>query len=313
MLERLALVRMARQAGLSSIAMGEHYLASPSPYFQNLPFMARLAAESGDLELYAVIVLSLHHPVEIAEQVATLDIICNGRFRLVVGMGWRQTEFDIFQVPRERRVRHFLEQIALIRKLWTERDVTFEGDFYQIREPVSSLAPLQPGGPPIIFGPSSEPMARRMARYGDGWMGSAHTTWAGMETIFDAYQDELSKLGKPLPNEISILRNCYVARDRQTALEEAAPYIENYYREFGNWGLFRDIVKETPDHPDQLTLLRDRVIIGSPADVAAELERYRKRFSVNHVVCRVGWQGMDNRLVANAIELLGREVVPRLS
>jgi alkanesulfonate monooxygenase SsuD/methylene tetrahydromethanopterin reductase-like flavin-dependent oxidoreductase (luciferase family) len=314
MRERLALVRSARDAGIHSITMGEHYLSTPHPCYQNIPFLGRVAAEAEGMDIYAFVVLSLHHPIEIAEQAATLDIISGGRFRLAVGLGWRQTEFQTFQVPKEHRVSHFLEQIALIRKCWTERDFTFDGRFYQIAEPVSSLPPLQMGGPPILLGPSSERMARRVAQVGDGWMGSGHTTWAGMVPLVAAYDDELRRLGKSRPAEFSIIRHCYVARDRETALREVAPYIELYYQQFGGWGLFRDIIRTGgPDVPDLSAMLEGRVIFGSPDDVASELRRYRDEFGVNHVHCRVGWQGMDSRLVHRAVELLGQEVLPQVA
>src|SRR4051794_23387869 len=79
---RLELVQSARSAGLDSITMGEHYLSSPHPCFQNIPFLGRVAAEAEGMGIYAFIVLSLHHPVEIAEQAATLDILSGGRLRL---------------------------------------------------------------------------------------------------------------------------------------------------------------------------------------------------------------------------------------
>lgn len=314
MRERLALVRTAREAGIHSVTMGEHYLSTPHPCYQNIPFLGRVAAEAETMDVYAFVVLSLHHPIEIAEQAATLDILTEGRFRLAVGLGWRQTEFQTFQVPRDQRVNRFLEQIALIRACWRESDFTFDGQFFQIDEPVSSLRPVQPGGPPILIGASSERMARRVARVGDGWMGSGHTAWSGMQPIFAAYDDELTRLGKRRPTEVSIIRHCYVAKDRATALREVAPYIESYYQQFGNWGLFRDIVRNGgPDTPDLSGMLEGRVIFGSPDDVASELLRYRAEFGVQHVHCRVGWQGMDSRLVHNAVELLGKEVLPRVS
>lgn len=312
MLERLEMVRLAKQAGLSSITMGEHYLADPHPWFQNIPFLARLAAEAEGLDLIAVVVLSLHHPVEIAEQAATIDIISGGRFRLAIGLGWRDAEFRIFKVPKERRVRRYLEQIALIRKCWTEQSFTFQGEFFQIDEPVSSLPPLQAGGPPILMGASSEPMARRAARVGDGWIGSAHTPWEGLELIVDSYRDELAKTGRPAPPEMPGLRHCYVAADRETALKEAAPYVEGYYRQFGSWGLFRDVVKGGPAEPDQAAILRGRVVLGGPEDVTQELRGYNERFGIDHVLCRIGWPGMEHRQVLRAIELLGERVLPAL-
>jgi alkanesulfonate monooxygenase SsuD/methylene tetrahydromethanopterin reductase-like flavin-dependent oxidoreductase (luciferase family) len=312
MLDRLELVRTARAAGFDSLTMGEHYLSSPHPCFQNIPFLGRVAAEADGMAIYAFVVLSLHHPVEVAEQAATLDVLSGGRFRLAVGLGWRQTEFQTFQVPRERRVSHFLEQIAVIRKCWSGKSFTFDGEFYPIAEPVLSLSPLQPGGPPILMGPSSERMARRMAHYADGWMGSGHTTWDDMIPIVDAYDDELARLGKVRPAETSVIRHCYVAKDRETALQEVAPYIEEYYKQFGGWGLFRDVIKSGPEQPDPSSVLQGRVIFGAPDEVAEQLRRYQERFGVNQVFCRVGWPGMGNRQVGNAVRLLGSEVLPRL-
>ncbi|HEX2172541.1 MAG TPA: LLM class flavin-dependent oxidoreductase [Dehalococcoidia bacterium] len=312
MRERFEMVRLAKQAGLSSICMGEHYLADPHPWFQNIPFLARLTAEAEGMDVIAVVVLSLHHPVEIAEQAATLDIISGGRFRLAIGLGWREAEFKIFKVPKERRVRRYLEQIELVRKCWREKDFTYDGEFYRIEEPVSSLPPLQPDGPPILMGASSEPMARRAARVSDGWIGSAHTPWEGLETIVDSYRDELAKTGRPAPPEMTGLRHCYVAADRQAAIREAGPYVESYYKQFGSWGLFRDVVKGGSEQPDQAEVLRGRVVLGGPDDVAEEFRRYNERFGLDHFLCRIGWPGMENRQVLRAIELLGEKVLPAL-
>lgn len=311
--ERLEMVRLAKQAGFRSITMGEHYLAHPHPWFQNIPMLARLATEAEGLDVIGVIVLSLHHPIEIAEQAATLDIITGGRFRLAIGLGWREAEFEIFQVPKERRVRRYVEQIELIRKAWTERELTFDGEFFQIREPTMSVPPVQPGGPPILMGASSEPMARRAARIGDGWIGSAHTTWEGLETIVDSYRDELATIGRPPPAEMPGLRHCYVAADHESAVREAAPYLEAYYKQFGDWGLFRDVIKSGPGTPGQAEILRGRVVLGSPDEVAAEFRSYHERFGIDHVLCRIGWPGMSQRQVLKAIELLGSEVLPRLN
>lgn len=311
--EKLELVRAARESGLHSFAMGEHYLADPHPWFQNIPFLARAAAEAHGLDVVGIVVLPLHHPVEIAEQVATLDIMTGGRFRLAVGLGWRDLEFQVFGVPREKRVRRYLEQIALIRKAWSGEEFTFDGEFFHVKEPSISTPPLQPGGPPIWMGASSEAMARRIGRRGESWIGSSHPTWEALETIADSYRDEFAKTGNSLPTERPGLRHCYVAADRATAIREAAPYVEVFYRQFGDWGLFRDVLKSGPDQPDLADVLRGRVVLGSPDDVAAELRRYSERFDYNHLLGYVGWPGMPHAQVRRAVELLGSEVLPRLN
>ena len=81
-------VAAAREAGFDLICAGQHYLSAPYQMSTTLPLLARLAAEAGEMEVAAtVILLPLHNPVEIAESVATLDAICSGRFVFGIGLG----------------------------------------------------------------------------------------------------------------------------------------------------------------------------------------------------------------------------------
>ena len=85
--ESVEQVSLARQAGFDLICTGQHYLATPYQMSTSFPLLARLAAESGDMEVAATVVLvPLHNPVELAESVATMDAICGGRF--IFGIGW---------------------------------------------------------------------------------------------------------------------------------------------------------------------------------------------------------------------------------
>jgi len=113
--ESLEQVRAARDAGFDLICVGQHYLSAPYQMPTTFPFLARLAAESGDMQVAAtVILLPLHSPVEIAESVATLDALCGGRFVLGVGLGYREEEYIGFGVRRQDRVGRFLESIQLM-------------------------------------------------------------------------------------------------------------------------------------------------------------------------------------------------------
>jgi alkanesulfonate monooxygenase SsuD/methylene tetrahydromethanopterin reductase-like flavin-dependent oxidoreductase (luciferase family) len=89
--------------------------------------LARVAAEAPELELGFVGLLSLHHPVELAEQMATLDVITDGRLVLAAALGWRDFQFRAFEIPPGQRLSRFLEVLEAMQKLWTQERVTHHG------------------------------------------------------------------------------------------------------------------------------------------------------------------------------------------
>ena len=100
-------VRAARDAGFSLIATGQHYLAAPYQMSTVFPLLSRLAAEAGDMQVAATVILvPLHNPVELAESIATLDCITNGKFVFGVGLGYRDEEYTAFGIQRSERVGH---------------------------------------------------------------------------------------------------------------------------------------------------------------------------------------------------------------
>ena len=117
----------------------------------------------------SVLVLPVYHPVHVAHAVATLDRLSGGRATLGVGIGPPQ-KYAAFDVPDERRVRRFVEAVALIRALWAGDDVTFEGEVYAEHGIKLGVRPASP--PPIWLGSFHPDALRRAARLGDGWMGA---------------------------------------------------------------------------------------------------------------------------------------------
>ncbi len=110
MRELLEQVKLARDLGFDSISASQHYLAAPFQYFQPNPLLARIAAESGEMTLITnILLLPLYNPVDLAEQLATLDIICDGRLVCGVGLGYRDLEYTVFGVERASRVSRFEE------------------------------------------------------------------------------------------------------------------------------------------------------------------------------------------------------------
>ena len=122
--EQLSLVRAARDGGLDSVFGGQHHLSETYAHIQPLPWLARLAAEAGEMTVGTGIhLLALHNPVDTAEAYASLDVICRGRSVFGVGLGYREVEYDAFGIPPGEKVRRFTENLRLVRELWSGEPV----------------------------------------------------------------------------------------------------------------------------------------------------------------------------------------------
>jgi probable F420-dependent oxidoreductase len=112
-----------------------------------------------------------HNPLVLAKTVATLDRLSGGRFIFGVGVGWLAEEFEALGVPFERRGPRTRDYIHAMRKLWTERSSSHDGEFVKFANVLSYPKPVSAKGVPVWFGGESNPALRRVAEYGDGWIG----------------------------------------------------------------------------------------------------------------------------------------------
>lgn len=309
----LALVRAARELHFDSVWLGEHYLGHPEPWFQNIVALARFAAEAGPLGLGAIVLLPLHNPIEVAEQIATLDAVSDGHAMLTIGQGWRAHEFTAFGLDIRDRVGRLTEGLALLTRLWTEDEVTFEGRHFRVTGLKPRNRPVQRPHPPVWLGASSLPAVRRAARLGYAWLTSTHTPSAQLRELAAAYRATLAERGQPVPERAMLYRHLHVARDRGTAVREAMPLLGAYYDNFGRWGLFRDVIRQGRDDVGVDDMLADgRVLVGDPDDVVQALERYRREVGLSNVLFRVGSTGMAPAMIERCLQTLAERVVPAL-
>jgi probable F420-dependent oxidoreductase len=116
-----------------------------------------------------IIILPQRQTALVAKQAAEVDLLASGRFRLGIGIGWNAVEYEALGQDFHKRGRRLEEQVALLRRLWTEPSVTFEGQFDKVVG--AGLAPLPVQRPiPVWFGGQSEPVLRRVGRLADGWL-----------------------------------------------------------------------------------------------------------------------------------------------
>ena len=305
-------VRAARDAGFSLIATGEHFLAAPYQMSNSFTLLSRLAADAGDMQVAATVILvPLHNPVELAESIATLDAITNGKFVFGVGLGYREEEYTAFGVQPGERVGRFNEAMDLIKRLWSDEEVEFNGKYYNVPKTKISTRPVQTP-PPIWVAANNDVAIRRAARWGYPWLINPHATVPMVADQWNRYKAALNEFGNPVPSELPMMREMYVAQDRETAFIESQPFLEGKYKAYADWGQDKALPGEESFSVPYQDLAKDRFLLGSPDDIVSEFRRYAEELGVNHMICRMQWPGMPQEQVLKQIELLGREVIPRI-
>ena len=172
------------ELGYSHISVHDHVIQSATPresvdmakyYTRDFPHhepmivMAFLAGVTETIGINpAIVILPQRQTVLVAKQAAQIDVLCGGRLRFGVGIGWNGLEFEALGMDFKNRGKRLEEQIEVLRLLWTQEIVTFHGKWHTINE--AGLAPMPIQRPPEIwFGAVSDVAVRRAARIGDGW------------------------------------------------------------------------------------------------------------------------------------------------
>jgi alkanesulfonate monooxygenase SsuD/methylene tetrahydromethanopterin reductase-like flavin-dependent oxidoreductase (luciferase family) len=306
------LTRLARDAGFDSIACGQHFLSPPYQNLQSIPLMARLAADSGSMQLIlSILLLPLYNPVQVAEDVATLDVISEGRVVFGVGLGYRDVEYEAFNTNRRERTSRFLEALEVIRRLWTEEEVTFAGKHFHLTGAVCTIRPIQKPYPPIWIAANNDGAIARAGRLGCAWLLNPHATLTTLERQMQVYKAALVRAGKSVPADVPIIKELHVAKTREEAIKVAQPYLEGKYQAYADWGQDKALPGQESFRVPFEDLARDRFILGSVEDVIQQLEEHQRRLGITHFIFRIWWPGMEAYHAYRVIELMGEHVIPR--
>lgn len=301
----LAQMKAARDAGFDSIWLSQHFVGGPTPSFQTIPLMARVVPALGGMRLgSSIILLPMLNPVLLAEEMATLDWMVDGKLMLGVGLGYLDHEYQAMQTPKAQRVGRFAEAIAVMRKLWTGERVTHDGPYFPLNDIQISLKPKQAGGPPILIGAGVDAAVKRAARIGDGWLITFAVDRQRAESQLALFRAARAEAELPPAAEQSIGRECYIGETMAAALDDASgPVLGKYegYRNIATTGI--DAGQVTAQGRD---FLRDRFLIGDEAFVLDEMQRYRDTLGVDLFRLRMEWDGLPQEKVLRSIERLGR-------
>ena len=308
-------VRVADQSGFHGFSMGEHYNIPGLQRLHQVPALARLCAEAKNCEVgTAVMLLGLRHPVTVATELASLDVINNGKSFAAFGLGYRDEELNAFDLNKAQRFSRFVEGVEIIKRLWTEDHVTFEGKEFQIRDVTVDPKPLQKPRPPIWIAANSDAAVERAARIGDGWIIGPHSAIEELERQVDLFRKCWSGTGKSQKPDMPIIRETFVAKSRPEAVEKARPCLEQLYRSiYIKWKQ-----NEAMSDPNELNwafdrLAKNRFILGSPEECIDQIKEYEGRLGTNYMLVRFDWTpGLPQEEILTSMRLFGEKVIQKL-
>lgn len=245
----------AEELGFDS-AWAQEMVLGPAPQLGPVEAMTYAAACTHRLRLgCAVFVSTLHSPVHLAKSLSTLDQLSRGRIEIGVGTGGRGRPFAAFGVDPQRYVARFTEGLALMKALWTDSRVTFDGEFWQLQDAAMEPKPFQKPFPPIWFGGNGPAALRRAVRLGHGFFGAGSTPTAKFAGQVQIVREALAEMGRPA-GDFPIAKRVYIAVD------EDAGRARNRI----NAELERLYGHRSPD-------IEAAAVAGPPAECAAELRK----------------------------------------
>ena len=304
--------RVADELGYTYILKGQHYSTWPLQALQLVPFLSRIMVDAPNAKLVTgIVLLPLHKPLDIAEQLASIDVMSGGRLVFGSGIGYRDVEFKAFGTIAKHRGQRFEECLDAIKRLWAEEFVTMKGSHFELDNASSSVKPVQKPMPPIWIGANVDSAVRRAARMADTWFINPHQRMDTIERQLGVYRQALEAEGKPDPTILPLMRECFVAESSEKAISLARPYLEEKYKSYHEWG--QD--KSMPEGDNDLSLPFEelavgRFLLGSPEQVAEQIIDYNKRLGVNLIILGIQWVGMPHRQVVDSLRLFASEVMP---
>src|SRR5215471_19455410 len=205
-----AYLTRAEELGFDSAWTQEQLLGSWNQ-FAPIEAMTYAAACTQRLRLGCVVFVStLYSPVHLAKSLSTLDQLSRGRIEVGVGTGGKVRPFAAFGVDPDRYLARFNEGIAVMKALWTEPRVTFDGEFWQLRDAPMEPKPFQKPFPPLWFGGNGPVALRRAVRLGYGFFGAGATPTARFAEQVQFVREALAAAGRPAA-DFRIAKRVYVA------------------------------------------------------------------------------------------------------
>ena len=222
--DHMTLIDHVLQAPPAEDRTWQGYYALQNPFHEPLVLLGFLAAATENIELAtAILILPQRPTVLVAKQAAEIDILTGGRLRLGVGIGWNKLEYVALGQDFHNRGRRVEEQVAVMRELWTNQLVTFEGEWHRIDNAGMNPRPVQQPIP-IWFGAFAPPAIERAGRLADGWFANPfHAPGDDAQHDFDLVRESVAATGRdPAAFGIDATLNIRKSGPQDWAAEAAA-------------------------------------------------------------------------------------------
>lgn len=293
--------------GFNSFFVMDHHLKTfDDGYLSPVPTLAFIAGRTETATLgQSIIITTLHHPIHLAEQFATVDQLSQGRLVIGAGIGWNREEFDAFGVPYAERTAIFEQSISVLRELWAGEPTSYDNATYGFKDVSLGLRPYGRETIPILLAGIQMGAMRRAARLGDGWVPSLWISEEELETGITRLRDAYSAAERNEKPRVVLSRFCYVRPDREQAWEGAMGVASRYLASRSAWN--HPILGEHGEmSPEQFA---SRAIIGNFDDAIQSLQRYAG-IGVDQVNFRLSFEGLTPDQVWETAMLLASEVMP---
>jgi alkanesulfonate monooxygenase SsuD/methylene tetrahydromethanopterin reductase-like flavin-dependent oxidoreductase (luciferase family) len=315
--------QIAEDLGFESIWLTEHHFWYDG-YCPSLPVtLGAMAAATRRIRVATgLVLLPMHDPLRVAEQIAVADLVSNGRVILGIGNGYRDVEFDGFGLRRKDRGERLTEQLEILTRAFLGERFSFQGKHFRYQDVVLTPKPVQKPFPPIVLGssPAFAPAVRRAGRFGVGLLLPPTLTASQCREAIRIWEDEARRAGHDPAAlratgraSMGILSDTWVDETPYKAVR-VAPHLHYLYREqLGGWRFLVDQEGKPVafDRPDILNSAVDGAVkaalIGSPAKVLQGLRRFEEA-GIDFFCARIRWDSLPRPDLHRCMKLLANEV-----
>jgi alkanesulfonate monooxygenase SsuD/methylene tetrahydromethanopterin reductase-like flavin-dependent oxidoreductase (luciferase family) len=270
-------VLYAEELGYHSVFVVEHHFTGVGQLSASLNFLSYLAGRTRRIRLgTAVVVLPWHNPALLAEQVATLDLVSEGRFDFGVGKGYRPPEFAGFCIPIEEATERFNEALEFLRKAWSAKDrFSYHGARWHFENIVIEPRPVQQPHPPLWMGAGSFESIRRAAREGFNLLLDQIAPVDLTIERVAAYRDELVRVGRPYRSGMIGASRALQIIKTEAERAEAHALRAKVLKTIG--GLARgpgaERYQNIGSHADPNLASEESALLGTPQEIIARLQK----------------------------------------
>src|SRR5688572_33157540 len=308
----------AEALGFRNAWLAEHHFSTYGYLSRPLQLATHISAKTTRLRVgTAVVVLPIHHPLVVAEEIATLDLLSGGRVDIGLGRGYQRYEFERLGLQLDSGGQRWDESIDIVLKAFEGKPFTYDGKIFKIPETTIFPQPLQKPRPPIWITAQSPDSVEGAVRRGfnvlTGGFGVPIERMAEFRKLFDRVVSEV-KPREPL--QVGVQRAVYVAdndADARAAAEQArwnmrvTLSLRNNYQRVEDG---RAVAVPGPNEPDVDDLLDRYLVIGTPDTVIRQIKRIEEAVGISHFNCSFWFGDLEHARVLRSMETFAREVMP---